>query len=151
MEELEVLGFEKLNLSSMVYKDKDGYVQYLISFADTSEFCTIFRVVADKFKDVEIFGYPVVYAKTSSVYDIVEDSREFLKKEIESEILYVTPQLREKILNSYSWVKVKRFDASYEDLKADPNTNWKLEYQELMEHHEKETNFLINYIRKIVE
>jgi len=58
-------------------------------------------------------------------------------------------KLIETIHTSYKWIKVKRYATSFEDLKADPNTNWKLEYEMLMEHHNKETNFLIDYIRDL--
>lgn len=60
-----------------------------------------------------------------------------------------TRKLVDTILTSYKWIKVSKYDTKFEDLKADPNTNWKLEYEMLMEHHEKETNFLIGFIRNL--
>ena len=55
---------------------------------------------------------------------------------------------REEILNSYTWIKVPRY---YEKDPNDETINWKEEYQKLNEHHIKETNFLINKVRELIQ
>ena len=47
-------------------------------------------------------------------------------------------------LNTYSWIKVKR----YED---DPSLSWEERYKRLEEHHMKETDFLIKKVRELAE
>ncbi len=56
----------------------------------------------------------------------------------------MTPEDKEEILNTYKWIKVKRYN---KDLYSD----WKDAYEALEEHHTKETEFLIKKIRDIVE
>lgn len=51
--------------------------------------------------------------------------------------------LKHEILNSYSWIKVKRFEDDAKLSDADRLTK-------LKEHHEAETAFLIRFIRDIV-
>jgi hypothetical protein len=47
-----------------------------------------------------------------------------------------------EILNSYKWIKVKR----YED---DTTLSWEERYKRLLDHHEKETKFLIEKVREM--
>jgi hypothetical protein len=56
----------------------------------------------------------------------------------------MTPEEKEEILNTYKWIKVKRYDENnYSDVSE--------AYNALNEHHAKETEFLIKKIREIVE
>lgn len=47
--------------------------------------------------------------------------------------------------DSYSWIKVKRFDPNIYDYATDYETL----YEDLLEHHKKETEFLINKCREL--
>jgi hypothetical protein len=47
-----------------------------------------------------------------------------------------------EILSSYKWIKVKR----YED---DTTLSWEERYKRLLDHHEKETKFLIQKVREM--
>jgi hypothetical protein len=44
----------------------------------------------------------------------------------------------------YGWIKVKRFQ-------DDETKSWEERFKALEAHHEKETNFLINEVRKLAE
>lgn len=75
-----------------------------------------------------------------------EDQSMFEKEQIEKKRKVEAE--RDEILNTNDWIEVPKY---YE---VDPNkedVDWKEEYQKLMEHHKKETQFLINKIRKIVK
>lgn len=58
---------------------------------------------------------------------------------------------RDKILNTYEWIKVKKYDGYEGNDMTNPNVDWKSEYKQLMKHHKEETEFLINKIREIVK
>lgn len=54
------------------------------------------------------------------------------------------------IIGNYSWIKVKSFnenDYSY----INPNVDWKDAYKDLITHHKKETEFLINKCRELAK
>ena len=51
---------------------------------------------------------------------------------------------KEIILNSYKWIKVKR----YVD---DESLSWEERYRRLEKHHLEETSFLIDKVREIVK
>ena len=53
-------------------------------------------------------------------------------------------QEKDIILNSYKWIKVKR----YVD---DESLSWEERYKRLEKHHLEETNFLIDKLRDIVK
>ena len=55
----------------------------------------------------------------------------------------MTAKNKEEILNSYRWIKVKRF-------KPEDYETFEDKYNALNEHHIEETNFLIEKIRDIV-
>ena len=55
----------------------------------------------------------------------------------------MTKEEREEILTTYKWINVKRFDPlKYPTLEE--------RYNALVDHHEKETMFLINKVREVV-
>lgn len=56
----------------------------------------------------------------------------------------MTPEEKQEILNSYKWIKVKRY-------KDDVTKSWEERYKELEKHHLEETNFLITKIHEIVQ
>ncbi|GJD22481.1 hypothetical protein RIVM261_074370 [Rivularia sp. IAM M-261] len=56
----------------------------------------------------------------------------------------MTPEEKQEILNTYKWIKVKRY-------KDDETKSWEERYKELEKHHLEETNFLITKIREIVQ
>jgi hypothetical protein len=56
----------------------------------------------------------------------------------------MTQEEKDIILNSYKWIKVKR----YVD---DESLSWEERYQRLDKHHIEETNFLIDKLREIVK
>ena len=47
------------------------------------------------------------------------------------------------ILDTYKWIKIKRFDDSIYDTVEE-------KYAALLLHHKEETEFLINFVREIV-
>lgn len=49
----------------------------------------------------------------------------------------------QEIINSYKWIKVKRYE--------EPEYIDKDSYEDLRIHHEKETNFLINKCRRLAK
>ncbi len=51
---------------------------------------------------------------------------------------------KEEILNSYKWIKVKKFV-------DDETKSWEERFKALEKHHLEETNFLINKTREIVK
>ncbi len=53
-----------------------------------------------------------------------------------------------EILNSYNWIKVKFLREADQ---KDPNLDWKDEYSTLLNHHKKETEFLINKCRELAQ
>jgi hypothetical protein len=50
---------------------------------------------------------------------------------------------REEILNTFKWIKVKRWE-------HDPKLSTEDNYISLQKHHKEETEFLINKIREMV-
>lgn len=56
----------------------------------------------------------------------------------------MTPEEKKEILETYKWIKVKRF-------KKEKYTEWVDAYDALEKHHLEETTFLIEKIREIVE
>lgn len=52
-------------------------------------------------------------------------------------------QEKNEILNSYKWIKVKRYN-------DDDALSWEDRFNSLRDHHIEETTFLINKIREIV-
>ena len=57
----------------------------------------------------------------------------------------MTQAEKDKYRDTFDWVKVKKY------VEIDQSNDWKAEYFELLQHHKKETEFLINEVRKIVE
>jgi predicted Rossmann-fold nucleotide-binding protein len=58
----------------------------------------------------------------------------------------------EEILNSYSWIKVKRFDPNPRKITfIDPGDQYKESYRELEKHHKEETEFLIKKCRELAQ
>lgn len=51
------------------------------------------------------------------------------------------------IINSYKWIKVKR----YQEVSSDAEVDFKEEYQKLVAHHQKETEFLIDKCRVLAQ
>ena len=51
---------------------------------------------------------------------------------------------KEEILNTYKWIKVKKFV-------DDETKSWEERFKALEKHHLEETNFLINKTREIVK
>ncbi len=51
----------------------------------------------------------------------------------------------DEILNSYSWIKVKKFNL------MELGDTFEEQYEGLMEHHIEETTFLINKVRELAE
>jgi len=58
----------------------------------------------------------------------------------------INDEEKASILNSYAWIKVPRL----EERNVDSSCDWKEEYFKLLEHHKKETEFLITKVREIV-
>ncbi len=56
----------------------------------------------------------------------------------------MTKEELEEILNTYKWIKVKRF-------KDDVNLSWEDRFKALEEHHVQETSFLVDKIRELVK
>jgi hypothetical protein len=56
----------------------------------------------------------------------------------------MAPEEKQEILESYKWIKVKRY-------KDDQTKSWEERYRELEKHHLEETTFLIAKIREIVQ
>lgn len=54
---------------------------------------------------------------------------------------------RKEILETFKWIKVERY--MEKDI-TDDSVDWKKSYFELLEHHKKETDFLIKKIRELV-
>jgi len=52
----------------------------------------------------------------------------------------------EEIIESYSWIKVKKFDT-----KVRPDDEYEYIYEGLVDHHKKETEFLINKCRELAK
>lgn len=55
----------------------------------------------------------------------------------------MTPEEKQEILETYKWIKVKRYI-------SDETKSWSERYRDLEVHHLQETNFLIDKIRQIV-
>ncbi|WP_299554643.1 hypothetical protein [Seonamhaeicola sp.] len=53
-------------------------------------------------------------------------------------------QEKKTILETYKWIKVKRYI-------DDESLSWEARYKNLEKHHLEETNFLIDKIREIVK
>lgn len=51
---------------------------------------------------------------------------------------------KNRILQSYDWIKVKRW-------RDDPSLPLSERFDSLVQHHEQETEFLIKFIRSLVE
>lgn len=72
-------------------------------------------------------------------------TKEFLIGEkVKLKFYNMLPEDKKEILESYRWIKVKKYI-------DDENLTWEERYKNLMEHHLKETEFLINKIRSIVK
>ena len=56
----------------------------------------------------------------------------------------------EKIINSYKWIKVKKFEPKSPNDHLDFR-EYKEAYNELLEHHKEETEFLINKCRTLAK
>lgn len=56
----------------------------------------------------------------------------------------MTPEEKNEILNSYKWIKVKKY-------KLEDYDDWQDAYYALEKHHIEETNFLISKLREIVK
>lgn len=54
-----------------------------------------------------------------------------------------------EILDGYTWIKVKRYTDNASSADDWDSTNDRQHYLKLMEHHEKETTFLINKCREL--
>jgi hypothetical protein len=82
--------------------------------------------------------------------DIVDD------KIYVKEILYVeghdSYNEKQNILKTYDWIKIKKYKELKEsDNCKDQNCNWQYEYFKLLNHHKKETEFLIQFIRNLIK
>ena len=53
-----------------------------------------------------------------------------------------------EVIEDYTWIKVKRYE---EEDSRNPNVDWKMAYKELLQHHKKETEFLINKCRDFAQ
>lgn len=57
----------------------------------------------------------------------------------------------EKIIEDYSWIKVKKFIDFASSSSDWDSSNDRQHYLKLMEHHERETEFLINKCRELAK
>ncbi len=55
----------------------------------------------------------------------------------------MTDDEKDQVLNTYTWIKVKKY-------KDDPSLSWEERYKRLENHHNQETIFLIEFIRKFI-
>lgn len=67
-----------------------------------------------------------------------------LQRQFESGRVLMDNNEKEEILNSYKWIKVKKFV-------DDETKSWEERFKALEKHHLEETNFLINKTREIVK
>lgn len=54
---------------------------------------------------------------------------------------------KKEILETYNWIKVKKYN---EESLSDGSVDWREAYEQLLNHHKKETDFLIKTVRKLV-
>jgi hypothetical protein len=69
---------------------------------------------------------------------------EILSNGYRTEHKSMTPEEKQEILESYKWIKVKRYE-------EDETKSWEERYQELEKHHLEETIFLITKIRELIQ
>lgn len=76
-----------------------------------------------------------------------QEDQNLAHKNEQERIAKITAE-REEILNGYTWIKVPRY---YEEDPSNPMVDWKAAYKSLLEHHTKETTFLINKVRELIQ
>ena len=152
IKDLESIGFVGIdNSKDYVFNNENGLPKFILRYSDVYKMFTMFRVINETYEESELklHGLPLIYVLTEYYIEIARTVKEYFSKN--GDLVIIPCKLRDEILNTYKWIKVNRFDTKIEDLKADPNTYWQNEYEMLLEHHQKETEFLINFVRKIVE